>query len=270
MNVSEIRPEKKLVIIAVICGLAAAAAVYIFLSGREAEILGKMEPVKVYAAAKVIPAWTRIEPEMLEVIELPKRYITASHTSERKKLLGRLTMVPFAQGEPLLLNKVSEGGDELNTVIPAGLRAVSVSVDEESGVGYMVSAGDYVDVILNFQGEENSKKTMTTATILQAVKVIAAGQHGSSSKSKQYASITLAVTPSEAEIIMFAKEKGRINFSLRALGDREREAIKTVSFKELHESIKSNELSTNSRREFTPAINQAAPDNNSEMKTRGE
>lgn len=241
MKLNEIRPEKKLVITAVVCGLAAAAAVYLFLSGREAEILGTMEPVKIYAAAKVIPAWTRIETEMLTVIEMPKRYITVSHTSESEKLLGRLTMVPFSQGEPVLLNKVSEGGDELNTVIPAGLRAVSVGVDEESGVGYMVSAGDYVDVLLNFQGEENSKKTMTTATILQAVKVIAAGQRGSSLKSRQYATITLAVTPSEAEIIMFAKEKGRINFSLRALGDRGKENIKTVSFRELYESIRESE-----------------------------
>ncbi len=269
MNVSEIRPEKKLVIIALICGAAAAAIIYFFLSGREAEILGKMEPVKVYAAAKVIPAWTRIEPEMLTVLEMPKRYITASHTSDRKKLLGRLTMVPFAQGEPLLLNKVSEGGDELNTVIPAGLRAVSVSVDEESGVGYMVSAGDYVDVILNFQGEENSKKAMTTATILQAVKVIAAGQHGSSSKSKQYATITLAVTPSEAEIIMFAKEKGRINFSLRALGDRGKESIKTVSFRELYESIKENERAGSVQKQGA-AVKAPAEDADPAVKTRGE
>jgi Flp pilus assembly protein CpaB len=56
-----------------------------------------------------------------------------------------------------------------------------------------------------------------------------------------YASVTLALTPEEAEILTFSKDKGRINLALRPLGDRTREKVKLASFNELVQQIKNIE-----------------------------
>lgn len=244
MDIKNIKTENKLILISIIAGSAAAILSFYYFSGLEKNIKDKMEPVKVIAAVKYIPSYTRLEKEMLKTIEIPRKMINKANVFDIEKVVGKITLVPFIEDEPILENKLSRKGNELNVMISTGLRAISISVDEESGVGFMIRPGDYVDVLLTFRDSEiiSGKGVLKTATILQDVKVIATGNEFSlDRKNTNYSSITLALMPEEAEVLTFAREKGRISFVLRALGDRTKEKIKQISFTDLLKQIRSNE-----------------------------
>ncbi len=238
------KTENKLVLVAVLSGLVAAGLAFMLLTGKEQSIMRSMDPVKVVVAAKYIPAWSKIDKDNVKLIEIPKKFMTKAHIVKIDKLKNQISMVPFIENEPILANKLTDKGEQLNVAIPSGLRAVSVAVDEESGVGYMIKPGDSVDVVLTYQDKtpDGKQKLMVTATVLQDVKIVAVGNDFSfTKKSASYSSITLALTPEEAEMLIFARERGRISFSLRPLGDRTKEKIKTVAFQELMKQIKKNE-----------------------------
>jgi len=239
---ANMKPEQRFLIIALAAGAAAAALGYFYISGMEQSMMAKMEPVKVLVAADYIPAYTELKKDMVEYSELPKNFITSAHVLDFEKAKNKITLVPFIKGEPIMINKISESSEELNTAIPTGMRAVSVAVDEQSSVDYMVKAGDYVDVVLTFEINENKKVYTVTATILQSVRVIATGSDSSgTSKEGSYSAITLALTPEETELLIFAREKGRISFALRPVGDTTKEKIKLASINELINQIKANE-----------------------------
>jgi pilus assembly protein CpaB len=117
-----------------------------------------------------------------------------------------------------------------------------VSVDEESSVGYMIKPGDNVDALLTYQQGEGKQVHNITATILQAAQVVAVGTEFSGSDTgKKYNTLTLAVTPEEAELIIFAGSHGRVSFALRPVGETTKEKIKVTAIDDLLKQIKTNE-----------------------------
>ncbi|MBP7792246.1 MAG: Flp pilus assembly protein CpaB [Candidatus Goldbacteria bacterium] len=263
MDFKNVRMENKLILISITAGIIAAILSFFYFSYLEQNIKEKMEPVKVVAAARYIPSYTRLEENMLKKIEIPKKMVNKANVFSAEKVEGKITLVPFIEDEPILENKLSRKGNELDVMISTGLRAISVFVDEESGVGFMIRPGDYVDVLLTFQESDSSsgKGMIKTATILQDVKVIATGTEFSpDKKNTNYNSITLALMPEEAELLVFAKEKGKVSFALRAIGDRAKEKIRQVSFFDLLQQIKINER---------PDEKQSSPKNDEILK-RGE
>lgn len=259
--------ENKLFLISITAGVLAAVLAFYYFSNLEQNIKEKMEPVKVVSAARYIPAYTRLDKTMLKTLEIPKKMVNRANVIDIEKVEGKITLVPFIEDEPILENKLSKKGNELNIMLSTGLRAISISVDEETGVGFMIRPGDYVDVLLTFHDSDSSsgKGVLKTATILQDVKVIAVGSEITlDKKNTNYSSITLALTPEEAELLIFAKEKGKISFALRALGDRTKEKIKQISFADLIRQIKNYEKHEVTKKEM---INK---DINDDISKRGE
>ncbi len=240
MNLKEMKTETKLLLLSLISGIFAALLTYLFINEKEKFIMQKIEPVKVIVAAKYIPAWSEITEEMIDFANMPKKWVTEAHLKEPKKVLKKVAIGPFIKGEPILINKITERSSELNTAIPLGLRAVSIGVDDVTGVSYMIRPGDFVDLILTY--EDVHEKKLCTATILQVVKVIAVGNNFKmSGKESIYSTVTFAVNPEEAEIITFARQKGKISLALRPIGDRTIEKIKQVSFNDILNQIKKTE-----------------------------
>jgi pilus assembly protein CpaB len=239
----EITPEKKIIIIALVSGALAAAFAFLLISAKESRLEAEVKPVKVMVAAKYIPALSVIDREAVEFGEVPAKYLSGANAVDFNEIKNKVTLVPFLKGEAILLNKIAQKEAELNTAIPAGMRAISVAVDEESGVGYMVKPGDYVDVLLTFDMTGGKSGYNATATILQAARVISAGRNSSGAYAEDgYRTLTLALTPQEAETITFAREKGKLSFSLRPIGDRGREKIRTVVFSDLMKQSKESQV----------------------------
>lgn len=235
-----IKMENRLLLLALVCGLLAAITGYAFIAVKEASVMKSMEPVKILVASKFITPKTRLSEDMVKEALMPAKFVTTAHIKDFKKLNGRMAMVPFIEGEPILLNKVSEKADELSGAVPTGMRAVAVGVDEESSVGYMIKPGDYVDVLLTYEKNEGKQAQNATASILQSAQVVAVGTDFNAAAVKKYSTITLAVTPEEAELLTFATSRGRISFTLRPAGETMKEKLGVTDFSSLLSQIRSN------------------------------
>lgn len=138
--------------------------------------------------------------------------------------------------------------DGLAGIIKVGQRAISIPVDSTSSVTTLVKPGDYVDLIGTFRFPEmkgDRSMDVITMTLLQNVYILATGKEmavarrsGLKQKSKGYSTVTLALTPKEVEMIVFATQKGRLVLSLRSYQETGFETnLQSVNFRYLEEKI---------------------------------
>jgi Flp pilus assembly protein CpaB len=98
------------------------------------------------------------------------------------------------------------------------MRAVSIEVNEQAGVAGFIFPEHTVDII---QASKQGEPEEETETLLENVLVLAAGQATTrpEDKSIQVRTVTVAVTPEDAERVAGAKSQGPVMLSLRGLGD---------------------------------------------------
>src|SRR5438046_1087473 len=145
-------------------------------------------------------------------------------------VLNRTAKVELVKGqavvEPLLAEKGSGSG--LQALVPAGMRAITIEVNEFSGLGGMIAPGSRVDVVATIQGSGGDE--MSARTIVQNVKITAVGQRVSSKRDPKedpaqqevFRSVTILCAPEEAEAIELASTTGRPWLVLRGNRDEER------------------------------------------------
>jgi pilus assembly protein CpaB len=100
---------------------------------------------------------------------------------------------------------------------------VTVKVDENTSGGGLIRPGDRVDLVLFLRRSADVPET-TTRTILWDVNVFAVGgkvqrDDDKQGSSREVRSVSLLVTPKQAESVMLAKELGVLSLSLRRPGD---------------------------------------------------
>ncbi|MNL37694.1 hypothetical protein D3C87_1598540 [compost metagenome] len=120
-------------------------------------------------------------------------------------------------GDPITDEKLLEPGEAAMTAlpIPKGKRAVTVKVDEVVGVAGFIQPNSIVDVI----GTWDVEGTPHSKVILQQLQVLAVAQEAGKpdeSKARVTSSVTLAVTPAEAEKIILSTERGSIRLAMRS------------------------------------------------------
>jgi pilus assembly protein CpaB len=245
-----------LLLIATTLGIVTAAAAFAWLSGAEKEetqVQVAQERTRPGVVAAIeIPAGTRLTAAMLEVREVPEAAYLQGTSADLSLLVGRVTRYPVIPGEQMSAHKlVLDGeatGNGLAFSVPPGMRAVSVSINEVRGAGGLIVPGDRVDVMVHTDYERlfaptelvsivtsEEKRHPTTLTVLQDVLVLAVaqattppvdGQSDAASLRPEAAeaqpnagSVTLAVTPTQAQTLFFASQEGTIGLVLRAFGD---------------------------------------------------
>lgn len=145
-------------------------------------------------------------------------------------LEGRVLAASLQAGEPILMAKLAPVGAMTGLVqrLRPGHRALSVKVNEASGVNGFVQPGHRVDVIAHLPGVGASgigalarSEEAVSLTVLQDLAVLAVDREASTEQAKprQTAVVTLAVTPLEAERLEHARSAGTISLVLRADGD---------------------------------------------------
>ncbi len=164
-----------------------------------------------------VPANTPLEAKHFKVESRPLDYITPGAISSPDGALGRQAKWDLVPGDPLTEEKLLNPGEEARTLlpIPSGKRAVTVKVDEVVGVAGFVQPNSIVDVIAIWDvgGAPHSK------VILQRIHVLAVAQESNraeDAKARVTSSVTLAVTPSEAEKLILGTERGSIRLAMRA------------------------------------------------------
>ena len=174
----------------------------------------------VVVAASDLQLGAELTADDVRVIEWPASAVPADAIGDPKEVIGRGLVMPVIQYEPILPLKLAskEAGAGLPPVIPPGLRAVSVRVNEVIGVAGYVVPGTRVDVLTTINPGRD-QAAMTSKVILTDVQVLAAGtkleQTSDQSKPLPVTVVTLLVTPEEAERLTLASTEGKIQLALR-------------------------------------------------------
>jgi len=188
---------------------------------------------QVVVAASDLPMGAELTADDVKVIEWPASSVPAEAISDPKEIVGRGLVMNVVQYEPILPLKLAskEAGAGLPPVIPPGLRAVSVRVNEVIGVAGYVVPGTRVDVLTTINpGQQQT--TMTSKVILTDVQVLAAGTKLDNTADKDkpvpVSVVTLLVNPDEAERLTLAASEGKIQLALRNPLDRSAPATRGV------------------------------------------
>ncbi len=255
--------RKVILIAALVCGIAAALLSKIYIGAKERTIANELARIKDrYGEIEVVcfkvdvPAGTELRRKDLGLVVVPAMGLRGQALTEEdvNSVIGRKTTLGHSRGDVLFWSDV-DGGDlrdkSLSGDIKRQMRAVSIDCQGSAAVSGMVCANDHVDVIgtFVFPGADGTTRsgTVVTCTILQNVLVLAKGQSTSKSESFSYAgdqTVTLEVTPREAEMLAFAQQmKGRLVLTLRNRNDSsfERE-LPQVDYERIKREIESLNL----------------------------
>ena len=176
------------------------------------------EPVVVAAAD--LQLGTELKAEDLRVVAWPASDLPAGTFSTPQEIAGRGLIVPVVKNEPILPAKLAakDAGAGLPPVIPPGMRAISVRVNDVIGVAGYVLPGTRVDVVATATPTQ-SQADVTSKVVLSNVKVLTAGtrmeQDQERGKPIHVTVVTLLVTPEESERLTLASTEGKIQLALR-------------------------------------------------------
>lgn len=241
-------------VIAGISALLAVVLINVYIQQQSAEERRRLaeaekNKVTVIFAARDIPRGAIIGENMLTDSRVSKNQVGEYAATSAVRVLGKVAITNIRKGEPVLLNKVTapsqkkERPTTLAAKVPPGKRAVTISVDTLASLAGMVRPGDYADLIgivslpsVDIKGKDT--KTMTILPLFQDILVLATGQDldpegkkiisktGEFQDTSPSSTVTLALSPQEANIIAFIEEQGKIRLVLRSPQDKQ--ALRTV------------------------------------------
>lgn len=218
--------SKLVFILALIFGLMAAFLTFSYLDQMK-KSMDSREYTRIVVAAQDIPANTAITSNMLQMKDFPGEFINNQEIQDINEVVGKVSLTNFNRGEIILGHHLIKSGERkqgLAFAIDTGMRAMSVNVDEASGVAGLIRIGDRVDIIAKLNGEEGSMPP-SSVVVLQDVEVLAIGSSltddEKNSKEKTPAkTVTLAVTLENSLRLKTAVEGGKISLILRSPADK--------------------------------------------------
>jgi pilus assembly protein CpaB len=205
--------------LAVLAGGGLAYGTYNFMQNQPVHTVNTPTQAVVVAAAD-LQLGAELRKEDVTVVAFPAGKTPEGTFAKPEEVIGRGLIVPIVKNEPILKAKLAskEAGSGLPPVIPEGMRAVSVRVNEVVGVAGYVLPGNRVDVVATASPTE-AKADTTSKVVLSNVQVLTAGtrmeQGQDQSKPVQVTVVTLLVYPEQAERLALASTEGKIQLALR-------------------------------------------------------
>ncbi|HUO16046.1 MAG TPA: Flp pilus assembly protein CpaB [Verrucomicrobiae bacterium] len=224
-------------VLALALGLLASIYVYKNLQARN----GGSEPgFDVIVAADDLQVGTRVEDHDIKIIKIAGADVPPGAPRRKSDVVGHGVIIPIAKGEFILPNKLAgeNAGAGLPALIPPGMRAVSVRVNEVVSVAGFVTPGTRVDVLLT--GTPNGSTDPQTTTVLQNVAVLASGhtlERTATGEAQNTPVITLLVSPDDAERLALASAQGHIQLALRNPLDTRAEDVAAANERQLYKGV---------------------------------
>lgn len=210
-----------LILLALVAGVLAAILAFTFLRSPQAPaaIQASDASAPVVVAARDLDVGETLAPEDVKVIEWPGGATPAGYAQTPDEVVGRGVVQSIHTNEPVLPFKLAAAdlGRGLSMLVPEGMRAVSVPVDDVVAVAGWVRPGTRVDVIVTLdrqgsQGEQMTQIVLQNVEVLGADRVIAQDEEGEAVETEF---VTLLVSPEDAEKVALAKNNGRLHLALR-------------------------------------------------------
>ena len=201
-----------------------------------------------------IPLGSRVQANQVEVKNLAVTARESGALEDPSQAVGKIKRQSVTKGAQITTTTFTSPGNVLNVEVPPGKRAMSVQVDQVSGVGTVIKTGDYVDMVVGFTGDKFPVITLNQAddsftvvsginstsvkVLLQGLQVLGTllpapeqtqGQEGAQSSAppteegttlnNQQQIVILAVDAQQSEIIKFAQMDGSMTLTLRSADD---------------------------------------------------
>ena len=226
--------------VAIVLGLLAVyiANIYIGGSKQQAELQGT---TKVAVASIPMAYGTELTSDKVRFVDYPNSSIPPGSFTNATQLMPpgqkRFALLPMGINEPILAAKISApgAGASIAALLPDGMRAATVRIDDVSGVAGFIQPNDSVDVLItrSIQGAQNA--TQVTDVLLQNARVIAIDQEAKNSDGtpKVARTATLQVAPLDAQKLALGQQSGSLSLVLRKPGEQNNPVVETVSMNDL-------------------------------------
>ena len=220
---------KRPVIFVALAGIAAMLAsvvVYSALKKREAEVQKAMaRTVYIVVAATDLPLGSKVDPGQLKLARWSADAIPEGAFTNPGQIGESFVKSAFVTNEPIVATKLFMGqktAGVMPLLIPAGMRAVSVQVDEVSDIAGFVMPHAHVDILVALanQGGGGGDKPFSKI-VLQNVEVLAVAQEVEKKKDEPelVKVVTVIVTPQDAERLALATREGTLHLAMRNYTD---------------------------------------------------
>jgi pilus assembly protein CpaB len=208
-------------VIALILGLLAAKMAWDMVQRRQAAAVNPKHPQMV-VAKQGVTAGSALQPEDLTMGDVSSDVVPENVFRNPDELVGRVAAVPIVQGQAITGTLLAPRGVQagLQAIVPPGMRAMTLEIDELRGVAGNLTSGSHVDIL---QTLHNERTGMTVARMIaQNVQITSVGMHRNPQDQNQDGgghSVTVLVSPQQAELLTLAMATGRPNLVLRSSND---------------------------------------------------
>jgi pilus assembly protein CpaB len=194
----------------------------------------------VIVAASDVQVGAKLQDGDVRSVKVPASVAPPNFFRSKSQIIGRGVILPIQRGEFILPSKLAaeNAGSGLPSLIPPGMRAVSVRVNEVVAVAGFVVPGTRVDVLLT--GNPAGANEPQTTTVLENVAVIAAGQRlerNAAGDPQTTPVITLLVSPDDAQKLTLASSQGHIQLALRNPVDTKKQDLAAMKANGLYRNL---------------------------------
>jgi pilus assembly protein CpaB len=199
-------------VITLLFAAAAAAGVFLFMKNVRQDAQQPETTVVVLVSSQDIPAGTQLDPLIAQndflTEKVPANLVIQGVVTDVYQLRGQRTAYPILAGEQIsaarLAGPLQAAGGTLG--IPTGYQAASVTLEAQRSVAGALKQGDHIEVFGTFTSNQNQ----TTRVVIPEALVLSAPTAANSSGT----TITLAVTPAEASLLIYSQEQGSVWLTL--------------------------------------------------------
>jgi pilus assembly protein CpaB len=215
-------------IVAIVLGIVAAIGVRSYLKREKRKVEETLKPVRIAVAARSVRKGEVLTAEMVKLREMPAQALTSDSITEAvvRSYFGRPVWRNVDRGTALLASYfVQRAQEPASEVLSEGERAITLPVDITSGVAGLLRPGDRVDIIatmtLTPRGERATTDAIKTWRVLSDVTLLAVDNRlspeygGQIGQKSAYATVTVAVTPEEAQVLIYLRGRAALTLEMR-------------------------------------------------------
>ena len=221
------RKPANIFLLAIIVGALSAAMIYRHLKSMNMEVeaaraAGQHPVTDVVVARDTISIGTRITPDSLKLVTWPADAQPDGSVHDPQDVVGSIARTTIGKNQPVARTQlIAQGAGLLPLMIEEGMRAMSVKVDSVTGVSGFITPNSRVDILI--AGNRGEGNEMRSRVILQNIKVMATGTiiEQKDEKPVEVPTVTLLVTPEQAETLTLATRYDSVRLALRNYRDEE-------------------------------------------------
>ncbi len=223
-----------------VLGLTGALLVHNALKSKEAKIAAlKLNTVRIVVAAHALSPGDTIDASSLRMASWPRDDAPPGAFTDFQTVTGRIVKQSISVNQPIVAQAVLEPektGGVLPLLIPPGMRAMAIAVDDVSDLSGFVLPHSHVDVLVSVPvsggpANEGLPIGQISKIVLQDITVLAVAQNLESGPDQPHEAkvVTLLVSPSQSERLAAASRLGTLTLSMRNFTDHEQAATSGVS-----------------------------------------